>query len=748
MNFDKQTEDILRRAVNRSLLMNEMATPEHILYEMTFEEEFSDAFTSLGGSIEELRNDLENYFNDKLPIRKETKSIDKADISAGFSNAMDSAIEVAQKSGNSMVRMIHVLWGIFELQECFATYYVEKQIGNKEELIAALPEYLDNEDSEEDEIGKETWRSFATNLCTDLSTHNPLIGREEELDRAIQILLRKDKNNPLFVGEPGVGKTAMAYGLADRIVSGNVPEELENAQVFLLDLSSLVAGTPYRGEFEKRIKVLMDSFSKENNPIIFMDEVHNLIGAGGLSSNSMDASNILQPYLEDGTIRFIGATTYSEYNKNFTKNQAFARRFQKIDIKEPSESEATLILKGLLKNYEKFHSVKYSKDVPEYAVTLSKRFINDKFLPDKAIDLLDEAGSYAKIHKNELVKTGNRKTIPVGKEIIEKVLSSTAGIPLQTAKNDEVEALSHLYERISSKVFGQNEAVRNIVDCVCMSRSGLNDENKPVASFLFVGPTGVGKTEIAKVLASELGIELVRFDMSEYAEKHSIAKFIGSPAGYVGYEEGGLLTDAIRKTPHCVLLLDEIEKAHPDIFNMLLQVMDYASLTDNKGQKADFKNCIIIMTSNAGAKEIGKQKMGFGEKSFNNDAMMEEVKRVFSPEFRNRLSSIVMFNHMDNAMASLIVEKKLNEFKEKLGKKKVTLNVHNDAYDYIMNNGVTREYGARELERVINTKIKPLLVKELLFGKLKNGGNATLLIKDKEPSIAFDKSIKSTKRKN
>lgn len=476
----------------------------------------------------------------------------------------------------------------------------------------------------------------------------------------------------------------------------------------------------------------MDSFSKENNPIVFLDEIHNLVGAGGLSGSNMDATALLKPYFESGVIRFMGATTYNEYKKNFSKNNALTRRFQKIDVKEPSEEEAVEILEGLKKGYEKYHGVKYSKGVTEYAVALSKRYISDKFLPDKAIDLIDEAGAYRKMHK-----LPGKKIQPVDKALIEEVISVSASIPLQTARSSEVEKLSALYDNITSKIYGQDRAVRCIVDSICMSRAGLLDDNKPVASLLFVGPTGVGKTEVAKVLASELGVELIRFDMSEYSEKHAVAKLIGSPAGYVGYEEGGLLTDAVRKTPYCVLLLDEIEKAHQDIYNILLQVFDYASLTDNKGQKADFKNAIIIMTSNAGARDIGKPRIGFGEAEFDDSVMMEAVNKQFSPEFRNRLSSIVTFNHMDEKMAQLIVNKKMAELSEKLSKKAVKLSLTAKASQFITAKGITREYGAREIERVINSEVKPLLVKEILFGKLKKGGNAKLDIdsKTKKPII-------------
>lgn len=731
MQFNERAEEIVKIAVTKSLFMNNSyVTPEHVLYGIAQQVEFERAFKTVGGDIVKLIEDLDDYFMEMVPQRSKDDTSDHADVSSGFTNVIEMAAEIAKNSGNDAIGIGHILWGILQQKESFAVYYIEKQIESKEELMSCFVDELEDGRGLDEDAGGPLWKSYASLLNDEVDKKNPLIGRDEEMERAIMVLSRKDKNNPVFVGEPGVGKTAMAYGLAKRIVDGNVPDELKNANVYSLDLAALIAGTQYRGEFEKRIKAVMESFANEESPIVFLDEIHNLVGAGGLSGNTMDASNLLKTYLEDGKIRFAGATTYDEYKKHFAKNATLARRFQKIDIKEPSKEQTVEIINGLKKNYELFHHVRYSKGIPEYAVELSQRFINDRFLPDKAIDLLDEAGAYRKLHPIE-----GKKTQMVDKAAVEEVLSLAMNIPLQTAKTSEVDALKELYANITDKIFGQDEAVRKIVDAICMSRAGLLDENKPIASFLFVGPTGVGKTEVAKVLAKELGIELVRFDMSEYAEKHTVAKLIGSPAGYVGYEEGGLLTDAIRKTPHCVLLLDEIEKAHSDIYNVLLQVMDYASLTDNKGQKADFKNVIIIMTSNAGARMVGKQKMGFGEKVYDDSNMMEEVKKVFAPEFRNRLSSIVTFNHMNEDMAKLIVDKKLAELNARLIAKKVTMKVSVKAHTLLTNKGITKEYGAREIERVINSDIKPLLVNELLFGKLKKGGKVTVDVNDNKFAI-------------
>lgn len=573
---------------------------------------------------------------------------------------------------------------------------------------------------------------YAPCLNDVLTDINPLIGRENEMERTIQILARKDKNNPLHIGEPGVGKTAITYGLVQRIREGNVPDELKGSRIYSLDLGGMLAGTQYRGEFEKRMKKVLEELEKEDKPILFIDEIHNISGSGATGDSSFDAGNLLKPYLMTGKLKVIGATTFEEYKKHFEKNKSLARRFQNIEITEPTEAETIEILKGLRGKYEEFHKIVYTDEALEYAVTMSAKHLNERFLPDKAIDLIDEAGAFKKLHPDE------GKPYVVDKDIINLVLTKICRVPFETVKTDEAEGLKTLEDRIKKKIFGQDEAVAQVVNAIKFSRAGLLEENKPLASLLFVGPTGVGKTEIARTLAEEMGVKLVRFDMSEYEEKHTVAKLIGAPAGYVGYEEGGLLTEEIRKNPHAVLLLDEIEKAHADIYNVLLQVMDYATLSDNQGRKADFRNVVLIMTSNAGANRIGKKEIGFESTAGNSGVIMEEVKKTFQPEFRNRLNRIVVFRGMDEAMATDIIGKKLGELKQKLLQKSIELDVSDEAFTLIREKGVSEEFGAREIDRVIRNEIKPLLVDEVLFGKLKDGGRAVLSVKDGGFGIEVD----------
>ena len=565
--------------------------------------------------------------------------------------------------------------------------------------------------------------SFVTCINDHVKEHNPLIGRDAELERTIHVLCRKDKNNPLHVGEPGVGKTALVYGLAQRIEEGRVPSVLEGFKIYQLDMAGMVAGTQYRGDFEKRFKKTMDHLLKLEKVIVYIDEIHTIVGIGATGDSAMDASNMLKPYLEGGKLRFIGSTTYEEFNRHFSRSKGIVRRFQQIDILEPSVEEAIEIVNGLKAGYEAFHQVKYSAAAIDYAVRASAKHIMGRYLPDKAIDLIDEAGAYRHIHPT------SKKQQTVDRALIDDVLMKVMKIKASAMKEDSNKQLKTLNARIKSRIYGQDQAVREVVEAVQMSKAGLIDDNKPLASLLFVGPTGVGKTEVARVLAQELGVELVRFDMSEYTEKHTVAKLIGSPAGYVGYDDGGLLTDAIRKTPNCVLLLDEIEKAHEDIYNILLQVMDYASLADNKGRRADFRNVVLIMTSNAGAQYAG-MSVGFDSSGSRGGDMLKQVKKTFKPEFINRLSNIVVFNDMDETMAGMILDKKLRELQAKLAAKKVTLKVSAEARAWLLKEGFTAEYGARELDRVLHRELKTRLVREILFGTLKRGGTARVTLND------------------
>lgn len=722
MQISKEVEEILSKmAVFAEKKHHEYVTPEHLLYVLTYNEIFCTSFERCGGSIAQLRENLKTYLAENV----EKVEGAHAQLSAGLNDVLIEAETKAISCEKYVVEVPHLISGITELQDSYALYYLLVQNVKISDLLYTMSEITDEREymaqqeaavKEENKKEKQTLDTFVTCLNEKVSEYNPLIGREDELERTIQILCRKYKNNPLHIGEPGVGKTALTYGLAKKINDESVPEKLKGAKIYAMDLASMVAGTQFRGDFEKRFKQVMTALEQEEKPIVYIDEIHTIVGAGASNGSTMDASNLLKPYLTSGKIRFIGATTFEEYKKNFSKNKSLLRRFQNIEIKEPSREEAVTILNGLKKTYEDYHHVRYLKGTIEHAVELSDKYINERALPDKALDLLDEAGAYRELHPQ------NKQTQTVDKKLIEEVLSKICSIPKQTVETDEMKQLKTLEQRMKQKIFGQDEAVAQLANVVKFSRAGLNEASKPLASLLFVGPTGVGKTEVAKVLSELMGMKLVRFDMSEYAEKHTVAKLIGSPAGYVGYEEGGLLTEAIRKNSYCILLLDEIEKAHADIFNVLLQVMDYATLTDNQGMKADFRNVIIIMTSNAGASKVGKAMIGFGERSVNSDVILEEVKKVFTPEFRNRLDRIITFRAVDEKMAEKIVEKKLAQLSEKTADKNIFITVSKKCKEYIKNKGISQEYGAREIDRIIHTELKPLLVDEILFGKLKKGG--------------------------
>jgi len=664
--------------------------------------------------------------------------------SVQYVQMMTIAENNAASAGKEEIDSTHVLHAMLQLEESQANYILRSQFTEDEtELLRSiidayegrpLPNHHPEIEEKEEEMiegffGYEkprAWTELVVCINDLLANHNPLIGREAELDRTIQVLCRRDKNNPLHVGEPGVGKTALIYGLAKRIEDGNVPERLKGAKIYQMDMGTMIAGTQYRGEFEERIKRVMKGVAKQKNAIVYIDEIHTLIGSGAAGGESLDGSNILKPYLEAGDIRFIGATTYKEYNKYMQKSQGLVRRFQKIDVPEPSQSEAIQILEGLKPMYEQFHQVQYEEGLMPYAVELSAKYITDRFLPDKAIDLIDEAGAYREMHPLK------KKTQVVNRKLIEETIKKICKLSndMFAASYGENKQLATLHEHIMAQLFGQDEAVRQVVEAVQMAKAGLNEPDKPLASLLFVGPTGVGKTELCKVLAKELGVELIRFDMSEYTEKHAVAKLIGSPAGYVGYDDGGLLTDAIRKSPNCVLLLDEIEKAHQDIYNILLQVMDYARLTDNKGNKADFKNVILIMTSNAGAQFASMGTVGFSNTKTRGDAMLDTVKKTFKPEFINRLSGMVVFHDMSREMALQVLHKKVAILQERLDAKHVTIKLSDKARDFLLEEGFSDKYGAREMDRVIRKYLSSLLMREILFGKLKDGGKVRVEMAD------------------
>ena len=712
---------------------HEFITPEHLLSAFLEQSPFANALNMCFCDTQELAFSLENYFTEELESVPADMDYE-LEVSTQLNELIQHAYLMIDYSSAEALNVPHLVQSMLQLKDSWACHIL------KEALEEDLPEFISQlisryeEVEEEDDLQtspqekSEPWRNFVTCLNDCLQDHNPLIGREAELERTIQVLCRKEKNNPLHVGEPGVGKTSLAYGLAARIEAREVPERLLDCRIYELDLGTLLAGTQYRGDFEKRLKTIMEGVRNEGRAIIYIDEIHNLIGAGRTGDGSMDASNMLKPYLESGDIRFIGSTTYEEYNRYFARSKGLVRRFQQIDILEPSIEETIHSVEGLKEKYEEFHGVTYHPDVIPYAVKASVRYISDRFLPDKAIDLVDEAGAYREIHP-----------IPSGEQIVDKtlitdVLARICKVDALAMKEEDTTSLETLHARISAKIYGQEEAVRQVVEAVQMSKAGLLDENKPLASLLFVGPTGVGKTEVAKVLASELGISLQRFDMSEYTEKHTVAKLIGSPAGYVGYEDGGLLTDAIRKTPNCVLLLDEIEKAHPDVFNILLQVMDYAVLTDNKGRKADCRHVVLIMTSNAGAQFARQASIGFSSQITAGEAMLKQVKKTFKPEFINRLSATVVFHDMSREMASLILDKKLGELSSKLAARQIELELSPEARNWLLQRGFLPEYGAREMDRVIASHLKPLLMREILFGSLKSGGKTCIQV-DKDQLV-------------
>ena len=719
---------------------HEFMTVEHLLLALLDNSAAADVLKSCGADLEKIKKELAGFLDETTPLLPPDDSRE-TQPTLGFQRVLQRAVFHVQSSGKKEVTGANVLVAIFSEQESQAAYFLNKQDITRLDVVnyishgisKTVGEHPGSEADSEAEaaavsaepVQKNPLENFASNLneMAMKGKIDPLIGRQYEVERTIQILCRRRKNNPLYVGEAGVGKTAMAEGLAKLIVDGDVPEVLLNSTIYALDLGALVAGTKYRGDFEKRLKSVLSQLRKEPGAILFIDEIHTIIGAGAASGGVMDASNLLKPMLATGELKCIGSTTYQEYRGIFEKDRALARRFQKIDVVEPTEDETFSILKGLKSRFEEHHDIKYSAKALRAAVELSSRYINDRFLPDKAIDVIDEAGANQRL----LPPSRRKKTISVTD--IESIVSKIARIPPKTVSSSDKDSLRTLERDLKMVVYGQDEAIETLASAIKMSRSGLGNEQKPIGSFLFCGPTGVGKTEVTRQLSMILGIELIRFDMSEYMERHTVSRLIGAPPGYVGFDQGGLLTEAVTKNPHAVLLLDEIEKAHPDVFNLLLQVMDHGALTDNNGRKADFRSVVIVMTTNAGASEMSRPSIGFSHQDHSTDGM-EAIKKIFTPEFRNRLDAVIQFKALDPAVMTRVVDKFIYELEAQLQSKGVVIEVEDSAREWLAEHGFDPKMGARPMARVIQEHIKKPLAEELLFGRLANGGDLVIRAQD------------------
>jgi ATP-dependent Clp protease ATP-binding subunit ClpA len=724
---------------------HEFITVEHLLLALIDNPSAADALRACGAKVDALRKDLSNFIDEHTPTVSGEDDID-TQPTLGFQRVIQRAILHVQSSGKKEVNGANVLVAIYGEKDSHAVYFLQKQgvtrldvvnyishgISKVPQPTKATPEGETETEGEKAEAGPLEQYTINLNALALQGKIDPLIGRDKELERVVQTLCRRRKNNPLLVGEAGVGKTAIAEGLARKVVEGDVPEILGKANVYSLDMGSLLAGTKYRGDFEQRLKGVLKALQDNPHAILFIDEIHTLIGAGSASGGTLDASNLLKPALSSGQLKCIGATTYTEFRGIFEKDSALSRRFQKIDVNEPSVSETIDILKGLKARFEAHHGIKYSATALSSAVELSARYITDRHLPDKAIDVIDEAGAAQRI----LPKSKQKKVI--NKTDIEEIVAKIARIPSQHVSLDDRGALKNLDRDLKATVFGQDKAIDALAQAIKMARSGLGNPGKPIGSFLFSGPTGVGKTEVAKQLAYCLGVELQRFDMSEYMERHAVSRLIGAPPGYVGFDQGGLLTEAITKKPYCVLLLDEIEKAHPDIFNILLQVMDHGTLTDNNGRKADFRNVVIIMTTNAGAADLQKSSMGFTSSKQSGDEMAE-IKRLFTPEFRNRLDATISFAPLDHVVILRVVDKFLMQLEEQLHEKKVEAHFSDAVKEMLAEKGFDPLMGARPMSRLIQDTIRSALADELLFGKLSSGGHVTVdLDKDGKIKLKFD----------
>ncbi len=744
-SFARELETTLHNALGAAAARkHEYATLEHLLFALIDDEHASKVMISCGVDPDELRQTVAHYLDSELESLKVSANTDPSPTS-GFQRVIQRAILHVQSSGRDEVTGANVLVALFSERESYAVYFLQQQdmtrldavsfishgVGKATEGVPEPKQIEGNEEREEKKQGDQKGKpeSALKQFCVNLNEKaksgkvDPLIGRGPEVDRTIQILCRRSKNNPLYVGEPGVGKTAIAEGLARKIIEGNVPDVLLPAVIYSLDMGALLAGTRYRGDFEERLKQVVSELEKIPDAVLFIDEIHTVIGAGATSGGAMDASNLLKPALSGGTIRCIGSTTYKEFRNHFEKDRALLRRFQKIDVNEPSVEDTIKILAGLRSAFEEHHKVRYTPDAIKSAVELSARYINDRKLPDKAIDVIDEVGAM-----QMLVAENKRKKVITPKEI-EAVIATMARIPPKTVSSDDKAALATLETDLKRVVFGQDTAIEVLASAIKLSRAGLRDPDKPIGNYLFTGPTGVGKTEVARQLAEIMGIPLQRFDMSEYMERHSVSRLIGAPPGYVGFDQGGLLTDAIDQQPHCVLLLDEIEKAHPDLFNILLQVMDNGRLTDQHGKSVDFRNVILVMTTNAGAADMASEGIGFGNMS-KEDAGDEAVKKMFTPEFRNRLDAIVPFSYLPPQVVARVVEKFILQLELQLADRDVHIKLDDESKAWLTEKGYDKLYGARPMGRLIQEKIKQPLAEELLFGKLVNGGEVSIHLKD------------------
>ncbi|EID4418535.1 ATP-dependent Clp protease ATP-binding subunit ClpA [Vibrio vulnificus] len=738
--LNKELESSLNGAFARARdKRHEFMTVEHLLLALLENNAAKEALLACKADLNALRYELDVFIDQTTPLIPDNDETRETQPTLSFQRVLQRAVFHVQSSGRSEVTGANVLVAIFSEQESHAAYLLKKNDISRLDIVnyishgitkasgasddSSSSDSFGSDSSSEESSSEERLESFATNLNQVAKDGHidPLIGRDKELERTIQVLCRRRKNNPLLVGEAGVGKTAIAEGLAWRIVEGSVPDVIKDSVIYSLDIGSLLAGTKYRGDFEKRFKNILKQLEKEKDAILFIDEIHTIIGAGAASGGQVDAANLIKPLLSGGKLRCIGSTTYQEYSNIFEKERALSRRFQKIDVVEPSLDDTTKILMGLKSKYEAHHDVRYTNKALRAAVELSAKYINERHLPDKAIDVIDEAGA-----RSRLTPASRRKKT-VGVADIEAMVAKMARIPEKSVSSSDKDILKSLDDKMKMLVFGQDAAIDVLCEAIKLSRAGLGAENKPVGSFLFAGPTGVGKTEVTVQLSKLLGIELLRFDMSEYGERHSVSRLIGAPPGYVGYDQGGLLTDAVIKHPHAVVLLDEIEKAHPDIFNLLLQVMDNGTLTDNNGRKADFRNVILVMTTNAGVAETEKKSIGLIQQDHSHDAMAE-IKKVFTPEFRNRLDNIIWFNSLDEAIIHQVVDKFIVELQVQLDARGVSLEVSEDARHWLANKGYDKAMGARPMSRVIQDKLKKPLANELLFGSLIDGGTVKVTL--------------------